>query len=421
MMEASVLLVSVALMCAIAVGSCRHVESLADGGADSDSDGDSDTGDFGGLDGVDMLVVVDNSISMAEEQAILATAFFPLVNSLVNPLPGWSYPGVDDIRIAVITSDMGLSWGGYPYEVGDGWPGTNPCSASGDNGVFQTYAPGSTVNIKHDVIPCDGSNAQCPTGWTCSETDSNDIGTCQAPGGDGANQTCPNLSSTWSETTTESPNAVMAFEVACLANQGTSGCGFEQQLQSAALALNRSDQTAFVREEALLVILIVSDESDCSMEDGPALFATDEIQDESGISQKNIACGLYPEYLYNIEHYFNEYAAVKTAPNSVVFAAIVGVPEVDDCQGTGDNLGDCLDHPDMELIPVIKENSQGSDTWYFEYACTNGTVTQGLPGRRYVQLANEEFGGLSYIYSICNPDWTPAMEEIARLIAISQQ
>ena len=91
------------------------------------------------------------------------------------------------------------------------------------------------------------------------------------------------------------------------------------------------------------------------------------------------------------------------------------------CQGTGDTLGDCLDHPDMELVPVIKENSAGTDTWYFENACTRGTITQAQPGRRYVKLANEEFGGLSYIYSICNPDWTPAMEEIARLIAISQQ
>jgi len=213
----------------------------------------------------------------------------------------------------------------------------------------------------------------------------------------------------------------MAFEVACLADQGTTGCGFEQQLQSAATALSRSDQEAFVREEALLVILVVSDEGDCSMEDGPAMFATDEIQDESSISEKNIACGENPEFLYDIEHYYTTYTGVKTAPNSVVFAAIVGVPMVDVCQGTGDTLGDCLDHPDMELIPVIKENSAGTDTWYFENACTRGTITQAQPGRRYVKLANEEFGGMSYIYSICNPDWTPAMEEIARLIAISQQ
>jgi hypothetical protein len=415
-----ILPVSVLAMCAIAIGSCKHVEDLADDGLDGGSDTDSDTGNFGGFEGVDMLVVVDNSISMVEEQAILSTAFFPLVNSLIHPLPGWPFPSADDIRIAVVTSDMGLSWGGVPYSEGDGWPGTNPCSAAGDNGLFQTYNTGSTIDIEHDVIPCDGSNAQCPTGWTCSETDPNDIGTCQAPGGNGAGQVCPDMGALWSETTAASHNAVMAFEVACLADQGTTGCGFEQQLQSAAVALSRADQEAFVRKEALLVILVVSDESDCSMEDGPAMFATDEIQDESGVSEMNIACGVHPEFLYDIEHYYTTYAGFKTSPNSVVFAAIVGVPMVDVCQGTGDTLGDCLDHPDMELVAVIKPNSAGTDTWYFENACTNGTVTEATPGRRYVQLANEEFGGLSYIYSICNEDWGPAMEKIARLIALSQ-
>ena len=425
-MSRTFLLFSVALICAIAIGfgSCifgKDAESSgsdSDSDSDSDGDSDSDSDSDGDIVGVDMLVVVDNSISMAEEQEILATAFFPLVNSIIHPLPDWPHPSIDDIRIAVITSDMGLSWGGLPYEEGDGWPGTNPCSASGDNGVFQTYASGTTVNIEHDVIQCDGSNAQCPTGWTCSVTGADETGTCQAPGGDGTGQVCPDMNATWSETTETSPNDVIAFEVACLADQGTTGCGFEQQLQSAAAALSRSDQEAFVREESLLAILIVSDESDCSMEDGPAMFATDEIQDESGISEKNIACGENPDYLYDIDHYYTTYTGFKTSPNSVIFAAIVGVPDDGDaCQGTGDSLGDCLDHPDMELVPVIKENSAGTDTWYFENACTRGTVTQAQPGRRYVKLASEEFGKMSFIYSICQADWGPAMEEIARLIA----
>ncbi len=372
---------------------------------------------IGGFEGVDMLVVVDNSGSMAEEQEILATAFFPLVNSLVNPLPDWGWPSVDDVRIAIVTSDMGLSWGGNPYEEGDGWPGTPPCTATGDNGVFQTYDSGMTIDIEHDVISCDSTNAQCPTGWTCSASDSDEIGTCQAPGGDGANQLCPDLNSTWSEILPNSPNADMAFEVACLADQGTNGCGFEQQLQSAAAALSRSDQDTFVREKRLLTILVVSDEGDCSMEDGPAMFASDEIQDESGISKKNIACGENPDFLYDVEHYFTTFTGFKEAPNSVIFASIIGVPTENVCQGTGDTLGDCLDHPDMELNPVVKPGPTGTDTWYYEDACTRGTVTQAKPGRRYVQLANEEFGKMSYVYSICNADWGPAMAEIARLIA----
>jgi hypothetical protein len=61
------------------------------------------------FDGVDMLVVVDDSGSMSEEQAILATSFYPLVNSLANPLPTWKYEAVDSLRLAVVTSNMGIS------------------------------------------------------------------------------------------------------------------------------------------------------------------------------------------------------------------------------------------------------------------------------------------------------------------------
>ena len=419
----SVLSFTAAFVC---TAGCSDDSSGRDDGTtdfDSDTDTDSDTNSDtdGYFEGVDMLVVVNNSMPMEEEQKILATAFFPLVNSLIHPLPGWPYPGVDDIRIAVITSDMALSWGGNPYTEGDGWPSPVPCSPSGDNGLFQTYNAGTTMDIEHDMIPCDGSGAQCPTGWTCSVTGSDEIGTCQAPGSDGTDQTCPDMGlATWSETTQSSPNEDMAFAVACLADQGTTGCGYEQSLQAATVALNQPDQQAFVRDDALLVILVVSADNDCSIEDGPALFASDEVQDQSGISKLHLACGNNQSCLYDIEHYYTAYAALKTAPNSVVFAAITGVPKVELCQGTGDTLGDCLDHPNMELVPVIKPSTTGVDTWYFENACT-GTVTEATPGRRYVKLANEEFGGLSYIYSICNDDWTPGMEEIARLIAASQQ
>ncbi len=373
---------------------------------------------IGGFEGVDMLVVVDDSGSMAEEQEILATAFFPLVNSLVNPLPGWQWPRADDVRIAVVTTNMGLSWAGNAYSEGDGWPDPpSACLGSGDNGVFQTYPGGSTIDIEHGVIPCDSSNAQCPTGWECGEFDSNDIGTCQAPGGDGDNQSCPVMNATYSETKPEDPNAVIAFEVACMANQGIDGCGIEQQLQSAAAALSRSDQEVFVRKDSLLAILVVSDESDCSIEDGLALFASDEVQDTSKL---NIACGKNQDCLYDVEHYYTTYTNFKSSPNSVIFAAIVGLPIEDNnvCEGTGDTLGGCLDHPDMELKEVLLDKTgTGNFVWYFEEACTRGTVTEALPGRRYVKLANEEFGTMSYIYSICNEDWGPAMEEIARLIA----
>jgi len=385
---------------------------------------------IGGFEGVDMLVVVDNSGSMQEEQEILATAFFPLVNALVNPLPGWPYGAADNVRVAIVSSDMGLQWGGNPYENGDGWPGDTPtgCGSVGDNGEFQTYGSGKTINIQHDVIECDSSASQCPTGWACSATEPSEIGKCQAPGGDGTGQTCPGMASTWAETPTGSgdsavKNDELAFQVACLSSLGTNGCGFEQQLQAAAVALNKSDQANFVREDALLAVIVVSDEEDCSIESN-GLFAVDEIQNLAD-GRVNIACGNNPDYLYDAKGYKDTIEQVKGGKvGSAVFAAIVGVPpgdgdELSECEGSGDKLQQCLDHPDMEL-EVIEEGSGSSTAFFFAPACDrwegDAQVTKARPGRRYVELA-QEFKNMGYMYSICRANWSPAMEDIAKLIA----
>lgn len=158
------------------------------------------------------------------------------------------------------------------------------------------------------------------------------------------------------------------------------------------------------------------------MENGPGLFATDEIQGSGdGPSQLNIACGEHQEFLYSPTHYYEMFRAVKGGrEESVVFGAIVGVPTAAACQGAGDQIDDCLSHADMQLEVVIKENSAGLDAYYYAPACTRSMgdleVTEAMPGRRYVELA-QEFQDNGYIYSICNEDWSPAMAELAGLFA----
>ncbi|MBW2532888.1 MAG: hypothetical protein JRI55_15455 [Deltaproteobacteria bacterium] len=94
------------------------------------------------FEGLDLIVVVDNSASMGEEQAILSTAIFDLVNSLADPVPGWGYPPVDDIRIAVVSSDMGLQYGDQPYDQDDLLLVQLDCTDDGDDGAHQTYPAG---------------------------------------------------------------------------------------------------------------------------------------------------------------------------------------------------------------------------------------------------------------------------------------
>lgn len=64
----------------------------------------------------------------------------------------------------------------------------------------------------------------------------------------------------------------------------------------------------------------------------------------------NVVCN-YPEqnetnHLFDAQYFRNSLVAVKGGDASaVLFAAIVGVPQGDQCQGTGDKIGNCLADP----------------------------------------------------------------------------
>jgi hypothetical protein len=421
-----------ALVCAASawtVAGCFGSGGSSDGDGDSDSDGDTDADtdtdadSDGDVDGIDILIMVDDSISMAQEQGILATDLYGFISSMVNPFAGSELLPLDDLRVAFVTSNMGFSSDGQNND--DYWPATmvEACAGFGDNGEFQTSMP-STVELADNVIACDESAAQCPDGWMCEGIDADTgIGHCQTDGS--TNIDCVSLGAAWAETTAEAPNANLPTQAACLAQQGTSGCGFEQQLASAVTGLTRTAQSDFIRAGAGLIVLVVSDEEDCSMQDGEGMFGEDEVQnmDEKKI---NLACGLHPEHLFEASHFYDVLVDLKSQ-GTVFFAAIVGVPNggaaADACQGAGDEIGYCLDEDEMQLVP--EQPGAGDDppnlTWFFRPACTRSEgaeeVTRAYPGRRYVELALDSFESRSYVYSICNPDWTPAFEAIREFAA----
>ena len=189
----------------------------------------------------------------------------------------------------------------------------------------------------------------------------------------------------------------------------------------------------FIKESHLLAILIVSDEEDCSIED-KALFYTPEwksgtIYDPEDPTRGllNTACNLPPEneeLLFDTTRYRHAFLEMKGGRDAaVVFAAIVGVPTGDDspCQGSGKSIRDnnCLDDPRMELSVEMFETGR-SRYLHFNLACKreeDGTIVEDArPGRRYVRVA-QSFDSNGYVYSYCNKDWSPAMKEIARMIA----
>jgi hypothetical protein len=238
---------------------------------------------------------------------------------------------------------------------------------------------------------------------------------------------CPPLGANpWAEHTKAAPNADLVEQVSCLAQLGTAGCGIEQQLQAGIRALERDDQVQFTRDNYLLAVIVVSDEEDCSIKD-EGLFQTDEWLEVNGQPRGsiNIACN-YPasneeNYLFSPQHFYDKIVGLKGGNRaSVVFAAIVGVPNEagSPCQGSGDEITACLDHPSMQYN-LQQYEVGGTTITHFVPACVRQSgdtlVTEARPGRRYVKLA-QEFGCAGYVYSICNDDWSQAMTEIARMI-----
>lgn len=177
---------------------------------------------------VDLLFVIDDSNTMADKQAALASSF----PALIQPLQGL-VGGLPNLHIGVITTDMGTQ-GTVAAEPGPsiGTVGQGGCGGRGKDGAL-------TVN-----------------GAAVSGTFVRDI---QMP--DGSRQT--NYSGS------------LADVFGQMARVGNTGCGFEQPLHAMRRALaNHPSNAGFLRASALLAVIVVADEDDCSIK-SPALFDVD--------------------------------------------------------------------------------------------------------------------------------------------------
>jgi len=184
-----------------------------DGGGDDQPRPDSGPVATQACQKMDIVFVVDNSGSMAEEQTNLATNF-PQFATLLNAyLVEGGLPL--DYRVAITTTGRDVSYTevielpGFP-------PQTIPLSEEGDDGAFR--------------------------------------------------QTC-SMPRKWLERT----DVDMEATFACAANVGTSGPGMEMPLYASELALadrvTDGTNAGFLRDDALLAIVYLTDEDDCSRHD----------------------------------------------------------------------------------------------------------------------------------------------------------
>jgi hypothetical protein len=330
-----------------------------------------------GIVGVDIIVVVDNSGSMAQEQRMISTAFPNLIQDIldppIDPVTGQRvHAPVRDMHIGVVSTDMGV--GGYDVRT------CQDNAMVGDDGILQFMGHGSDCAAYYNTYL------------------EYNLLTGQDPNADQVDR--------------------LAADFGCIAVLGTDGCGFEQQLEAAHKALYEQSvpgmpNSGFLRSDTILTILFVTDEEDCSATD-TTMF------DLTGIAyDTNLRCYYNPDKLHMVERYIDDFKALRggvpggETPADLVVGFIVGVPPGEPaCEGSGDEIGGCLDVPAMQE----RINSTGN---FLEYVCTFppgctpqiNCSSESFPGRRFVQVA-QGLGSNAVVQSICTDSFVPAVEAL---------
>jgi hypothetical protein len=317
---------------------------------------------------LDILFLIDKSPTMADEQAAL-TANFPRFMQILSQIEG----GLPNVHVGVISQDIGA--GGISV-------GGN-CSGVGDNGNLL-----ATPRI---------TGCTPPTGNFISDIE----------GAAGQPRT-KNYSGTLEET------------FSCIATLGPNGCGFEQHLGSLKKALvGNTANAGFLRPNAFLAIIIISDEDDCSAKDpklyDPANTAAGPLADfrcfewgwECDEGTMSRMAGTYTncrprtnsQYLNHPNEFVDAIKAIKDDPKKIIVSTIIG-PSADT-------------DPSVPITRVTI-NTAMNNIPQVSPSCTNGTQN-AFPMPRLFHFA-QQFPERNSFYSLCNSDLGAGLAQIAQLI-----
>lgn len=275
---------------------------------------------------LDLLFMVDDSPSMAPLQAKMSAQLGTFMDVLADRVTGQ----LPDLHVAVVSSSFG----------GGAWGNVNQCAAGAhpgdDAGKFQ-QGPGGAGH---------GSCGMLHAGETFLKT------------GDGSH-TAANYDGDVRD----------AFK--CMAMLGDSGCGFESQFESVYYALSKASSAAdpdnggFLRDDALLAVVMLTNEDDCSV--GPTSLLLDpgvnSAADPSGL-------GALQSYRCNeFGHLCNGAPPPHDAPAGSV--TLNGCVSAESAGKTDSSLRDPNGSPDptmghlwptvADLTDFLKSLKQGSD------------------------------------------------------------
>ncbi|MBW2703926.1 MAG: VWA domain-containing protein, partial [Deltaproteobacteria bacterium] len=324
---------------------------------------------------VDILFVIDNSGSMVGEQQQLAQSFSTFVDVLDERF------GIDKYHIAIITA--GVLSEGCPMCTPD-YP-ASCMNETGESGVFQDRK-GSFVEISEDMF--EFSFTQSPE--------------CRVI------ETSAEKSCFYDNNTGEGTGLV-----------GITGCGYERGLAPIRMALGdllTTTNTDFLRENATLVVVVVSDEDDC----GEVGDITEGIQGGGGRLCYYAAKEVGPNNTYShpddvtskpyrltpVDEYYDFLMGLKdNRAGMVKFAAIVGVNDVNDLNTTTIEYEDDS-NPNSAIVHACSTPG-----------CT-GRFCHAEPGTRYIRLAQKfGIGKDGFIDTICQADFSATMEKLGTFVS----
>ncbi|MBC8073359.1 MAG: VWA domain-containing protein [Deltaproteobacteria bacterium] len=385
---------------------------------------------------VDILFVIDNSGSMGEEQALLSRNFSSFINVLEAEDVQANY------RIGVTTTDNGnFRCGQTSPEAGklqmssclgrtgefifDGSPPADATTACTDECIHDTI---TTIPTTTELDP-----DEKPRPWLESIEGKTNL----------------------AEVDGVLPTTVEAFQ--CFGPQGIAGCGFESHLESMYKAFLRAQkdneaQYGFLRSNAILSIVIVTDELDCSANnDFQSIFANNQeggnevfwndpdsetpssavcfnagvvctggpgLYDECHASNKNIdgdvdvpdneavlhPVNRYTEFVQQIE----DQKQTITPDQQVLVALIAGVP-----------IG--YDEGQSE-ITYADASGQDFIDFGISAGCVNNNTTPPATARppirerEFAEAFEAGADNARNLYSICEEDFSPALNDIANAI-----
>jgi len=378
---------------------------------------------------VDILFVIDNSGSMGEEQEVLAANFGAFINVLEDPDVQANY------RMGVTTTDNGNPACNGTTPEGGGLRATSCLSRLSDF-TFLSDPPvdkeaACTSVCNHptiEILP------------TATERDANRV---PRP---------------WIERIEDVTNVgggvTMTEAFACIGPQGINGCGFEQHLESMYKGILRMQESSeksygFIREAAILAIVLISDEADGSINgnNGAAIFSpsgnrvfwedTSRAQPTSAVvwnagvlcspaggptydechaenkdvngnnlgpaTQADGSAVLHslPRYINLVQDYENQ-KRVFDASQEVLLAGIVGVPN---------------GYPGVPI--EYKDHSDPNEQINFGIGpgclSSNGDAVPPVREREFIE--NFRVGSTPNLFSICDQDYSGALAAIAEKIA----